>query len=214
MATWCESLTDQKRFYLPRDIGSRRAMRLVNIIAALLDENECDAPALAEAICNEIKASMPPESEYKPGRYQIAAPAKLHEFVDRFLNGSTEASALLLGILAKEVFGKDWIKSDHADASRAATRATFYGKPWSHGRRQLREQRKRLNWGQVDVNAEIAKAKLWVRAHHVHHSLLDACYELVGKDRNSFDSFYVQKSKDLKPIDDAVGRTRRRSIFT
>ena len=48
MATWCESLTDLNRFYLPRDMGPRRAMRLVNIIAALLDEKDCTAPELAD----------------------------------------------------------------------------------------------------------------------------------------------------------------------
>ena len=68
-------------------------MRLVNIIAALLDETACEAPVLAAEICDDIRASIPPD---RPGRYQIPAPAKLHEFVRRFLYGSTEASDIIL----------------------------------------------------------------------------------------------------------------------
>ena len=58
-------------------------MRLVNIIAALLDETECEAPALAAEICDDIKASIPPD---RTVRYQIPAPAKLHEFVRQLLD--------------------------------------------------------------------------------------------------------------------------------
>jgi len=58
-------------------------MRLVNIIAALLDETECEAPALAPEICDDIKASIPPD---RTVQYQIPTPAKLHEFVRRLLD--------------------------------------------------------------------------------------------------------------------------------
>ena len=59
MATWCESLTDQRRFYFPRDIESLKAMRLVNIITALLDETACEASVLAAEIFDDIRASIP-----------------------------------------------------------------------------------------------------------------------------------------------------------
>jgi len=58
-------------------------MRFVNILAALLDETEYEAPALAAEICDDIKASIPPD---RTVRYQIPAPAKLHEFVRRLLD--------------------------------------------------------------------------------------------------------------------------------
>ena len=58
-------------------------MRLVNILAALLDETEYEAPALAAEICDDIRASIPPD---RTVRYQIPAPAKLHEFVRRLLD--------------------------------------------------------------------------------------------------------------------------------
>ena len=41
------------------------------------------SPALAAEICDDIKASIPPE---RTVRYQIPAPAKLHEFVRRLLD--------------------------------------------------------------------------------------------------------------------------------
>ena len=58
-------------------------MRLVNILAALLDETEYEAPALAAEICAESKALILPD---RTARYQIPAPAKLHEFVRRLLD--------------------------------------------------------------------------------------------------------------------------------
>ena len=58
-------------------------MRFVNIIAALLDETECEAPALTAEICEDIKASIP---SGRTVRYQISAPAKLHKFVRRLLD--------------------------------------------------------------------------------------------------------------------------------
>jgi len=63
-------------------------MRLVNILAALLDETEYEAPALAAEICADIKASIPPD---RTVRYQIPAPAKLQQFVRRLL-GSLDLS--------------------------------------------------------------------------------------------------------------------------
>ena len=41
------------------------------------------SPALAAEICDDIKASIPPG---RTVRYQIPAPAKLHEFVRRLLD--------------------------------------------------------------------------------------------------------------------------------
>ena len=58
-ATWADSLTHLKIFYYPRDIQKRRAMYLVNIIAALLDETALDAAERAEQISQEIKAALP-----------------------------------------------------------------------------------------------------------------------------------------------------------
>ena len=58
-ATRADSLTHLKVFYYPKDIQNRRAMYLVNIIAALLDETALDAAERAEQISQEIEAAMP-----------------------------------------------------------------------------------------------------------------------------------------------------------
>ena len=58
-ATWADSLTHLKVFYYPRDIQKRRAMYLVYIIAALLNETDLDVAERAEQIYQEIKAAMP-----------------------------------------------------------------------------------------------------------------------------------------------------------
>ena len=58
-ATRADSLTHLKVFYYPKDIQKRRAMYLVNIIAALLDETALDAAERAEQISQEIEAAMP-----------------------------------------------------------------------------------------------------------------------------------------------------------
>jgi hypothetical protein len=221
-ATWADSLTQLKVFYFPRDIQKRRAMYLVNIIAALLDETALDAAERAEQISQEIKAAMPAgvvtirDGEiwpHMPGPIPTSLEYQIKEFADSYLFGSEDAAAVLVALLTLKAIDFSPMQIDESrakDPTRPSGRV--YGKQQSRGHRLLSKAIRRADWGKVDLESEKQKAALWVRARHVHQDLKLAIAEKLQAEADrgfTSESDYNHWARVLKPLDEAVGRERK-----
>ena len=151
LTTWADSLTHLKVFYYPKDIQKRRAMYLVNIIAALLDETALDAAERAEQISQEIKAAMPTgvatirDGEvwpHTPGPIPTSLEYQIKEFADAYLFGSEDASAVLVALLTLRAINVSPIQIDE---SRAHVSNSPFGRVY--GKQRPRGHRRRAPAG-------------------------------------------------------------------
>jgi len=221
--TWADSLTLLEIFYYPRDIQKRRAMYLVNIIAALLDETARDAAERAEQIYQEIKAAMPVGQQvtirngeiwpHTPGPIPTSLEYQPKEFADSYLFGSEDAAAVLVALLTLRAMDVNPIQ---IDASRAKDSnipfGRVYGKQRPRGHRRTSQTLRQADWGKVDLESEQQKAALWARARHVHQDLKLAIAEKLQAEADrgfTSESDYNHWARVLKPLDEAVGRERK-----
>jgi len=199
-------------------------MYLVNIIAALLDETDLDTAERAEEIIQEIQVAMPADAPNMPDDIPDSlwvAQDKIKDFADHYLYGSEDAADVLAGILTLRAVG---LSPGQLDGARAHVPTRPFGrvygrqKPMRH--RRISQALKRADWGRVDLESEKGKAALWVRARHVHQDLKLAIAEKMGdipfNDRGEqiLDGYtavseYNHWARELKPLDESVGRIRK-----
>lgn len=157
------------------------------------------------------------------------------DFVDLFLLGSPLLLACLGVRLAMDSLGIDPVELETARQANAPIWMLKYGKQTTREgqRRQslLGSRVKGLKWTQLDDDAIMERATMWVRAHIVWGSLRKAVLEYYGEDQGGASQGKEDApenvnprtgkphvmvdliswwDRQLKPFDDDIGRERQR----
>ncbi len=207
-----DSITKEKRFYYSNRVDRKKALYLVEMVAAILDEPRLpEASELAEVIkckIREIDAPIPGPLK----TYPVETPLEASDFAARYLNRSKHGEEILMMMLSANAFNIDWISLDESrDELPNNFKRKFNAEPVSKARKKARKLAKKHNFS-LNVRKSITdRARLWVLARLVHRDQKTAITEFLGDQFpvHSGEDLYKTWSHKLAPLDNAVGLARR-----
>jgi hypothetical protein len=204
-----ESITKEKRFYYSNRVNRKKALYLVEMVAAILDEPRLP---VASELAEVIKCKV--EDIYTPtiGLYPVPTFLEASEFAARYLNRSKDGEKILMMMLSANAFNIDWISLEEArDELPNNFKRKFNAEPGTRERKKARKLAKKNNFS-LNVRKSITdRARLWVMARLVHGDQMEAMEEFLG-DRWDEDTRWDQNkywSHQLAPLDNAVGLVRK-----
>ena len=159
-------------------------------------------------------ASSDPLTALKAGFFGLTPVVSgSYEFAKRWMFKSERGAETVLAVVAVDALGLDPLAVDRARAEASELWGPMYGATPTRARRSARrtmlQDLRRQGWRQVNDEAKLDKATVWVKVHHVYGGA-SAYLQDTGGEVSPFYDDLARLSHYLQEVDEALERPRKR----